>query len=57
VDNNSYDFKVKSNTPVKTLAASIGTCLIKEGKEITVIAIGAGAVNQMYNTNLKLKYF
>lgn len=46
--NKSYDFKVKSTTPVKTLATSIGTCLIKEGKEVTVRAIGAGAVNQMY---------
>ncbi len=46
--NNNLDFKVKSNTPVKTLAASITTCLIKDGNDVTVRAIGAGAVNQMY---------
>lgn len=42
------NFKVKSNTNVRQLATSISLCITEENKDVTLRAIGAGAVNQMY---------
>lgn len=42
------NFKVKSSTNVKQLATSIALSITEENKDVTLRAIGAGAVNQMY---------
>lgn len=43
-------FKVKSSTNVQQLAKGLRISLLEENKSVTLRAIGAGAVNQMYKS-------